>query len=144
MLRLQCFCQDIICRQVPRLLCHLYLLSDLRGQRLLCHLCPLSDRLPGLRCLTLLCTSSHLLQCAACILTICTGTWGGHFRIFCRKTPDTVGITVSGVLNQLRMVGLEPTRGRPRKILSLVRLPFRHIRSSRLSQAKIYCIILFR
>lgn len=26
------------------------------------------------------------------------------------------------------MVGLEPTRGRPRKILSLVRLPFRHIR----------------
>ena len=30
----------------------------------------------------------------------------------------------------LRMVGLEPTRGRPRKILSLVRLPFRHIRLS--------------
>ena len=29
----------------------------------------------------------------------------------------------------MRMVGLEPTRGRPRKILSLVRLPFRHIRS---------------
>lgn len=28
----------------------------------------------------------------------------------------------------MRMVGLEPTRGRPRKILSLVRLPFRHIR----------------
>ena len=26
------------------------------------------------------------------------------------------------------MVGLEPTRGHPRKILSLVRLPFRHIR----------------
>ena len=30
----------------------------------------------------------------------------------------------------MRMVGLEPTRGRPRKILSLVRLPFRHIRKS--------------
>ena len=30
----------------------------------------------------------------------------------------------------MRMVGLEPTRGRPRKILSLVRLPFRHIRVS--------------
>lgn len=29
----------------------------------------------------------------------------------------------------MRMVGLEPTRGHPRKILSLVRLPFRHIRS---------------
>ena len=28
----------------------------------------------------------------------------------------------------VRMVGLEPTRGHPRKILSLVRLPFRHIR----------------
>lgn len=28
----------------------------------------------------------------------------------------------------MRMVGLEPTRGHPRKILSLVRLPFRHIR----------------
>lgn len=28
----------------------------------------------------------------------------------------------------MRMVGLEPTRGCPRKILSLVRLPFRHIR----------------
>ena len=28
------------------------------------------------------------------------------------------------------MVGLEPTRGHPRKILSLVRLPFRHIRKS--------------
>ena len=26
------------------------------------------------------------------------------------------------------MVGLEPTRSHPRKILSLVRLPFRHIR----------------
>ena len=37
----------------------------------------------------------------------------------------------------MRMVGLEPTRGRPRKILSLVRLPFRHIRSrlSHLCQA---------
>lgn len=32
----------------------------------------------------------------------------------------------------MRMVGLEPTRGHPRKILSLVRLPFRHIRSSAL------------
>ena len=28
----------------------------------------------------------------------------------------------------LRIVGLEPTRSHPRKILSLVRLPFRHIR----------------
>ena len=31
--------------------------------------------------------------------------------------------------HSMRMVGLEPTRGHPRKILSLVRLPFRHIRS---------------
>ena len=30
----------------------------------------------------------------------------------------------------MRMVGLEPTRGRPRQILSLMRLPFRHIRQS--------------
>ena len=37
--------------------------------------------------------------------------------------------TVSNALHSLRMVGLEPTRGCPRKILSLVRLPFRHIRS---------------
>ena len=29
---------------------------------------------------------------------------------------------------RLRIVGLEPTRSHPRKILSLVRLPFRHIR----------------
>ena len=28
----------------------------------------------------------------------------------------------------MQVVGLEPTRGCPRKILSLVRLPFRHIR----------------
>ena len=28
----------------------------------------------------------------------------------------------------MRMVGLEPTRSHLRKILSLVRLPFRHIR----------------
>lgn len=36
----------------------------------------------------------------------------------------------SGFVSRLlmRMVGLEPTRGHPRKILSLVRLPFRHIR----------------
>lgn len=34
------------------------------------------------------------------------------------------------ILIFMRMVGLEPTRGRPRKILSLVRLPFRHIRST--------------
>lgn len=33
------------------------------------------------------------------------------------------------------MVGLEPTRGHPRKILSLVRLPFRHIRSSDLKSS---------
>ena len=31
-------------------------------------------------------------------------------------------------LTVLRIVGLEPTRGHPREILSLVRLPFRHIR----------------
>lgn len=37
-------------------------------------------------------------------------------------------LTLSKYLLILRMVGLEPTRGRPRKILSLVRLPFRHIR----------------
>ncbi len=37
----------------------------------------------------------------------------------------------------LRMVGLEPTRGHPRKILSLVRLPFRHIRS----QSKGYLLL---
>lgn len=37
-------------------------------------------------------------------------------------------LTLSKYLLVLRMVGLEPTRGRPRKILSLVRLPFRHIR----------------
>lgn len=30
----------------------------------------------------------------------------------------------------MRMVGLEPTRSHLRKILSLVRLPFRHIRMS--------------
>ena len=37
---------------------------------------------------------------------------------------------VSGAfqLSSMRIVGLEPTRGHPRKILSLVRLPFRHIR----------------
>ena len=28
----------------------------------------------------------------------------------------------------MRMVGLEPTQGCPRQILSLMRLPFRHIR----------------
>ncbi len=28
----------------------------------------------------------------------------------------------------VRMEGLEPSRGRPRQILSLMRLPFRHIR----------------
>lgn len=37
-------------------------------------------------------------------------------------------LTLSKYLLVLRMVGLEPTRGHPRKILSLVRLPFRHIR----------------
>lgn len=31
-------------------------------------------------------------------------------------------------LKEMRMVGLEPTRDCSRKILSLVRLPFRHIR----------------
>ena len=30
----------------------------------------------------------------------------------------------------MRMAGLEPARGRPRQILSLMRLPFRHIRNS--------------
>ena len=39
------------------------------------------------------------------------------------------------------MVGLEPTRGHPRKILSLVRLPFRHIRLSGLKSIE---YILFK
>ena len=30
----------------------------------------------------------------------------------------------------MRMEGLEPSRGHPRQILSLMRLPFRHIRKS--------------
>ena len=30
----------------------------------------------------------------------------------------------------MRMEGLEPSRGHPRQILSLMRLPFRHIRRS--------------
>ena len=40
----------------------------------------------------------------------------------------------------MQMVGLEPTRGRPYKILSLVRLPFRHIRMS--FTRRFYSIIL--
>lgn len=49
-------------------------------------------------------------------------------------------LTLSKYLLVLRMVGLEPTRGRPRKILSLVRLPFRHIRRCEmvLSQHSVY------
>ena len=42
-------------------------------------------------------------------------------------------------LPRMPAAGLEPARGRPRQILSLMRLPFRHIRVSRLLQAEIYC-----
>lgn len=47
----------------------------------------------------------------------------------------------------MQVVGLEPTRGCPRKILSLVRLPFRHIRlclgASFAPEQKIYYHRLF-
>ena len=45
-----------------------------------------------------------------------------------RKNPETLPFPGFSVFHSMRMVGLEPTRGHPRKILSLVRLPFRHIR----------------
>ena len=43
------------------------------------------------------------------------------------------------VFKPVQEMGLEPTRSHPRQILSLMRLPFRHIRISQLFQAEINC-----
>lgn len=42
--------------------------------------------------------------------------------------PETIEFPAFLRLSSMRIVGLEPTRSHLRKILSLVRLPFRHIR----------------
>ena len=47
-----------------------------------------------------------------------------------KKPPKNLCFSMVYKISLMRMVGLEPTRGCPRKILSLVRLPFRHIRLS--------------
>lgn len=46
-------------------------------------------------------------------------------------------LQASGTFYSLRMAGLEPARYHYRKILSLVRLPFRHIRIRLLLKPKL-------
>ena len=45
-----------------------------------------------------------------------------------KRMPETLEFPAFLRLSSMRIVGLEPTRSHLRKILSLVRLPFRHIR----------------
>ena len=56
-----------------------------------------------------------------------TATFALALKIY--QKSETIPIETGSDYHYLvRMVGLELTRGRPRKILSLVRLPFRHMR----------------
>jgi hypothetical protein len=58
-------------------------------------------------------------------------TLSAPFVLIAKKKPSKIFcFSMVYKISSMRMVGLEPTRGCPRKILSLVRLPFRHIRSA--------------
>ena len=59
----------------------------------------------------------------------------GHEQCFCRqneKIPVSTGITrnAARLVLLVRTAGLEPAPGFPEQILSLLRLPFRHVRSA--------------
>ncbi len=51
------------------------------------------------------------------------------FGILNIKNAESLIIRAFSIFSLLRMAGLEPARSRPRQILSLMRLPFRHIRT---------------